>query len=214
MGRATAKLFADYGAKVAASDLNEDSVNETVAEINKADRNAHAWQLDVTDKAAIQATINAAAEHYGGIDVLVNNAGISLRTPIDDVEMYNSAQNYWEGHTTISGFRGDEPVSGIGFTELTERLDPEDLSDLIGDYQRAAVAVIKRYDGFVARYFGDGILAIPGVACLWPRLSQGPGAIGAKAREWIENGTPVAERATCPVDLSTLRASYGPAAGS
>ena len=58
------------------------------------------------------------------------------------------------------------------------------------------------------RIFGDGILAIPGVACLWPRLSQGAGAVGAKAREWIENGTPEAERVLCPVDLSTLRESY------
>ena len=58
------------------------------------------------------------------------------------------------------------------------------------------------------RIFGDGILAIPGVACLWPRLSQGAGAVGAKARAWIENGTPEAERANCPVDLSALRESY------
>ena len=84
MGRATAKLFAEYGAKVAASDLHQDSVNETVEEITNADYDARAWQLDVADKEAIHKTIQSAAEHYGGLDVLVNNAGVSLRTAIDD----------------------------------------------------------------------------------------------------------------------------------
>jgi len=84
MGRATAKLFAEYGAKVAASDLHLDSVNETVEEITNADYDARAWQLDVADKEAIHKTISSAAEHYGGLDVLVNNAGVSLRTAIDD----------------------------------------------------------------------------------------------------------------------------------
>ena len=84
MGRATAKLFAEYGAKVAASDLHLDSVNETVEKITNADYDARAWQLDVADKEAIHKTISSAAEHYGGLDVLVNNAGVSLRTAIDD----------------------------------------------------------------------------------------------------------------------------------
>ena len=84
MGRATAKLFAEYGAKVAASDLHLDSVNETVEKITNADYDARAWQLDVADKEAIHKTIQSAAEHYGGLDVLVNNAGVSLRTAIDD----------------------------------------------------------------------------------------------------------------------------------
>lgn len=84
MGRATAKLFAEYGAKVAATDLDFASVNDVVAEIRDASCEAHAWQLDVTDKEAIQQIIQSAAEYYGGIDVLINNAGISLRTPIDE----------------------------------------------------------------------------------------------------------------------------------
>ncbi|MCP4605864.1 MAG: hypothetical protein GY847_36010 [Proteobacteria bacterium] len=63
-------------------------------------------------------------------DIEIVNMGWSLevRTEIDDVEMHNNAQNYWEGNTVISGFRGDQPISGIGFTELTgyasDILDP------------------------------------------------------------------------------------------
>jgi len=84
MGRATAKLFAEYGAKIAASDLNESAVSETVEQILQAECEAKAWQLDVTDAQAIESCITEAVLSYGGIDVLINNAGVSLRTPIDD----------------------------------------------------------------------------------------------------------------------------------
>ncbi|MEM8982130.1 MAG: hypothetical protein AAGC71_03830 [Pseudomonadota bacterium] len=56
--------------------------------------------------------------------------------------------------------------------------------------------------------FGEGWLAIPGAACLWPRLSEGPGRVGPLVRAWIENGTPANERAECPVSINNKRASY------
>ena len=61
--------------------------------------------------------------------------------------------------------------------------------------------------GFSA--FGDSFLSIPAIACLWPRLSQGPGKVGPQVRAWIENGSPPGERANCPVELSEKRQSYG-----
>ena len=47
----------------------------------------------------------------------------------------------------------------VGSTELATRLDPEDLRDVIGAYQRCAADVLGRFGGFVAKYMGDGILA-------------------------------------------------------
>ena len=47
----------------------------------------------------------------------------------------------------------------VGSTALSERLDPEDLRRLLGAYQSATGAVIERYDGHVAQYLGDGIVA-------------------------------------------------------
>jgi class 3 adenylate cyclase/predicted ATPase len=47
----------------------------------------------------------------------------------------------------------------VGSTALSEQLDPEDLHELVSAYQHAARQVIQRYEGYVAQYLGDGILA-------------------------------------------------------
>jgi class 3 adenylate cyclase len=47
----------------------------------------------------------------------------------------------------------------VGYTELSHRHDPEDLRDLLFAYQGVCESAIKRYDGVVARYVGDGIMA-------------------------------------------------------
>jgi class 3 adenylate cyclase len=46
----------------------------------------------------------------------------------------------------------------VGSTELSARLDPEDLREIIAAYHRAVAAVITSFDGFVAKYMGDGVL--------------------------------------------------------
>ncbi len=47
----------------------------------------------------------------------------------------------------------------VGSTELSRRLDPEDLGRLIRQYQAACAGVIARFDGFIAQFLGDGVLA-------------------------------------------------------
>jgi class 3 adenylate cyclase/tetratricopeptide (TPR) repeat protein len=56
----------------------------------------------------------------------------------------------------------------VGSTPLAARLDPEDLRDVIGAYHRAVAEVIARFDGFVAKYMGDGVLAYFG----YPRAHE------------------------------------------
>lgn len=56
----------------------------------------------------------------------------------------------------------------VGSTALSHRLDPEDLRAVIGNYQEKATQAIARYEGFVARYLGDGILAYFG----YPRAHE------------------------------------------
>ncbi len=47
----------------------------------------------------------------------------------------------------------------VGSTELSARLDPEDMGQVIGAYQGCCATVVKCWRGHVARYLGDGVLA-------------------------------------------------------
>lgn len=83
MGRATAALFADEGAKVAVIDIDEASLELVVGEIAGAGYPVRGWPLDVADLAAINRVIPEVADHFGGIDILVNNAGVGAGGPVD-----------------------------------------------------------------------------------------------------------------------------------
>ena len=56
----------------------------------------------------------------------------------------------------------------VGSTELSEKLDPEDLRTLIDAYRKTCDTAIRRYDGQVANYAGDGLMAFFG----WPRAHE------------------------------------------
>ncbi len=86
MGRATAHLFAREGAKVMATDMNADGVEAVAAEIREAGyEDVRAMALDVSDHSAIKAAVAATAEAFGGLDILINNAGFArLTQPSED----------------------------------------------------------------------------------------------------------------------------------
>src|SRR3954449_3639400 len=56
----------------------------------------------------------------------------------------------------------------VGSTPLSSRLDPEDLREVISAYQRAVADVVRSFDGFVAKYMGDGVLVYFG----YPRAHE------------------------------------------
>lgn len=92
MGRATARLFADEGARVAALDINAEPLEQVVTEIAEAGYPIRGWTVDLDDGVAIDNAIGEVAEHFGGIDILINNAGLSRFAPIDDDD-YEAAWN-------------------------------------------------------------------------------------------------------------------------
>jgi class 3 adenylate cyclase len=47
----------------------------------------------------------------------------------------------------------------VGSTPLASRLDPEDLREVLGEYHKDVARAVERFDGFVAKYMGDGVLA-------------------------------------------------------
>ena len=46
----------------------------------------------------------------------------------------------------------------VGSTALSARMDPEDLREIISAYQKCVAETVRRFDGFVAKYMGDGVL--------------------------------------------------------
>ena len=83
MGYATACLFADEGARVAAVDINREGVLALAKRIESAGHEALGFELDVSDPAAIRAAIERITGHFGGLDILVNNAGIPAGVPLE-----------------------------------------------------------------------------------------------------------------------------------
>jgi class 3 adenylate cyclase/predicted ATPase len=56
----------------------------------------------------------------------------------------------------------------VGYTELSGRLDPEELADVVRAYQSSCSQVIERWEGYIAKFLGDGVLAYFG----WPRAHE------------------------------------------
>ena len=83
MGRATALLFADEGAKVAVTDRDQEKAKAVAKEINDAGGTATAWALDVCDGERIVEVTNAIGTEFGGLDILVNNAGLGVFVKLD-----------------------------------------------------------------------------------------------------------------------------------
>ena len=73
IGFATAKRFAEEGAKVMIADIRLEAVNAAAAQIP----NAEAFVVNVTDRASIQTAVDRILERHGRIDILINNAGIT-----------------------------------------------------------------------------------------------------------------------------------------
>ncbi|MGN6310385.1 MAG: SDR family NAD(P)-dependent oxidoreductase [Xanthobacteraceae bacterium] len=83
MGRATARVFAAEGANVAVTDYDGAGAQAVADAIVANGGSAKAWQFDVADAAAVTRVVNEVAQHFGGLDIVVNNAGISTVSAID-----------------------------------------------------------------------------------------------------------------------------------
>ncbi|MGH8986232.1 MAG: SDR family NAD(P)-dependent oxidoreductase [Acidimicrobiia bacterium] len=77
-GRAAAVRFADHGARIAVADMNDDGAAETVALVEKTGSSATAVHADVSRRPDVDAMVVAAAEAFGRLDVLYNNAAIQM----------------------------------------------------------------------------------------------------------------------------------------
>ena len=77
IGRAIAQKFSEAGAVVIVVDIDAEAAQATAGQIGSAD-NVSVVQATVTDEAAVRAAIEQAVIEFGGLDIVVNNAGLSL----------------------------------------------------------------------------------------------------------------------------------------
>ena len=77
IGRALALALAREGAAVVATDINEQAAKDTAARIAQAGGRALALEQDARDPQAAQSVVDAAVEHFGGLHLAVNNAGVT-----------------------------------------------------------------------------------------------------------------------------------------
>src|SRR5687767_4044524 len=91
IGRATALQLAREGADVAAADINGETARATAEAIAALGRRSLAVQVDVRDKAQVQAGVKQVLDAWGRIDILVACAGIFPRTAVVDL-----AEDEWD----------------------------------------------------------------------------------------------------------------------
>jgi meso-butanediol dehydrogenase/(S,S)-butanediol dehydrogenase/diacetyl reductase len=85
IGRATATLFGQEGAKVMCADLNAEGAERVAQEIVKGGGEAASLQVDVSQAAEVEGMVRQTVERWQRLDVLVNNAGIYFILPLTQV---------------------------------------------------------------------------------------------------------------------------------
>ncbi|MGF7033583.1 NAD(P)-dependent dehydrogenase (short-subunit alcohol dehydrogenase family) [Paenibacillus mucilaginosus] len=87
IGRTIAFTLAEQEAKVVIADMNKEGIEETVRAIREAGGEAIGVEVNVTDKASVDAMVEEVLAVYGRIDILVNNAGISQKVTVQDMTL-------------------------------------------------------------------------------------------------------------------------------
>jgi NAD(P)-dependent dehydrogenase (short-subunit alcohol dehydrogenase family) len=95
LGAATARRFADEGARVAIADINEEAAREYAGSLP----DAVALAVDTADPASVARAIQSAVAHYGRIDVIFNNAGIEG----EQTALHEMTVDNWQRVTSING---------------------------------------------------------------------------------------------------------------
>ncbi len=87
IGLATARRFAQAGAKVVLAARSSDKLERIAAEVREAGYDAIAIPTDMRSRSEVERMVNVAYEHYGRIDILINNAGQAVAGTVADVDV-------------------------------------------------------------------------------------------------------------------------------
>jgi len=87
IGRATARLCAEQGATTVLVDIRKQALEEIADQARQRGRKALSYQIDVSDERQVVDLVRSTIETLGSVDIVVNNAAISMTTPIIDIDV-------------------------------------------------------------------------------------------------------------------------------
>ena len=150
MGRAGAVRFAQEGAHVYVTDLRQDAVDETVAQIVDAGGTATGRRLDVTDLDAIKAVIDDIGSEHGVLHVLYNHAGTpgaaGLNAPLDQWDMtvdVNMKSAYYATSYAVELLKAAQGTGSVIFTASVSALTGSPFSPLYSMAKGGITAMVK-----------------------------------------------------------------------
>jgi rhamnose utilization protein RhaD (predicted bifunctional aldolase and dehydrogenase)/NAD(P)-dependent dehydrogenase (short-subunit alcohol dehydrogenase family) len=161
IGAATAKAFAAAGAEVALLDVNLAAANERAKAIGPT---ALPLQCDVTDAASVRAAFDQVAAHFGGIDIVVSNAGAAWQGRIGEVDEENLRKSFelnFYGHqrvaqATVKIMLAQSTGGCLLFNVSKQAVNPGPNFGPYGIPKAALLALMRQY---ALDYGADGIRA-------------------------------------------------------
>ncbi|MEU8105681.1 SDR family oxidoreductase [Nonomuraea muscovyensis] len=139
IGAATALRLAELGAKVAVLARRKDKLDELAASISAAGGTVIAIPIDVTGREAVRDAAAEVAERLGAADLVVNNAGVQLISPIIDLR-----QDDWQRQIDLN-ITGVMNVIGAFLPHLTAAGEAGRPADLITTSSIAATRVLEKF---------------------------------------------------------------------
>lgn len=139
IGRATARLLHERGARVVIADVNIDAARELAAELGERSVALH---VDVANSTSVRTLIDAVVDTFGGIDVLVNNAGFGFRGTVATI-----AEEEWDRLFSVN-VRGVFLMSKYALPHLTASgggriVNTSSYTSMVGIADRAAYVASK-----------------------------------------------------------------------
>lgn len=139
IGEATAFRLATLGATVVAAARRADKLDALAARITAGGGTALALPLDVTDRLAVNAAAEHIAEQFGPVDLVFNNAGVQLVSPIEDVKFDD-----WQQQIDLN-ITGVMNVIGAFVPQLIDSAARGKPADLITTSSIAATRVLEKF---------------------------------------------------------------------
>lgn len=139
IGAATAERLATLGATVAVAARRADNLDALVARITEAGGTALALPLDVTDREAVLTAAGKVADTFGPADLVFNNAGVQLISPVEDTRF-----DQWDRQIDLN-ITGVMNVIGAFVPQLIESAAHGKPADLITTSSIAATRVLEKF---------------------------------------------------------------------